>query len=117
MSVEAAAALWGALIVATGLGILGISALLGPRRRRAAKMDPYECGMPVLQDARERFPVRFYLMAIVFILFDIEMVFLLPWAILYRTLGWEGLVEALLFIAVLGLGFLYIWRRRVIDWD
>lgn len=116
MSSEAAVALWGALIVATGVAILILSALVGPRRSRPEKFDPYECGVPLLQDARERFSVHFYLMAILFILFDIEMVFLLPWALLHRTLGVAGFVEILVFMAVLGFGFVYIWRRGVLDW-
>ncbi len=114
---EQSIAIWALLVTATGVGMLVMAALLGPRRRRAVKFDPYECGMPLFQDARERFPVHFYLMAIVFILFDIEIVFLLPWAMLYRQLSWPGLIEALIFVVVLGFGYLYIWKRRVIDWD
>jgi NADH-quinone oxidoreductase subunit A len=108
---------WAALVVALGLSILLLSALLGPRRRRSAKYETYECGVPLFQDARQRFPARFYLMAIVFLLFDIEVVFLLPWVLLYRTLAVEGLVEILVFMAVLGIGYVYVWKRRVIDWE
>jgi NADH-quinone oxidoreductase subunit A len=117
MSDEKAILVWSVLVLATGVGILVLSALFGPRRKRPTKMDPYECGVPIFQDARERFPIRFYLMAIVFILFDIEVVFILPWAMMYRQLGVAGLVEVLVFIAVLGAGYIYIWKRRVIDWE
>lgn len=117
MSDETAVVIWSGLILATGLGLLVLSALCGPRRRRTAKLDPYECGSPPFQDARERFSVRFYLMALVFILFDVETVFLLPWAIHYRALGARGLLEILVFIGVLAVGFLYVWRRGVIDWE
>jgi NADH-quinone oxidoreductase subunit A len=117
MSDEKAVALWALLVMLTGGGIILASALLGPRRRRGAKLDPYECGVPLFQDARDRFPVRFYLMAIVFILFDIEIVFLLPWAILFRQLGAAGLLDVLVFVAVLGVGYVYIWKKGVIDWE
>src|SRR5512137_499949 len=117
VSDEMAVVLWALLVVATGVGILLASALLGPRRRRGVKLDPYECGVPLFQDARDRFPVRFYLMAIVFILFDIEIVFLLPWAILFRQLGSAGLADVLIFVAVLGVGYVYIWKKGVIDWE
>jgi NADH-quinone oxidoreductase subunit A len=117
MGTEAAIVLWIALIAATGIGMLAASVLCGPRRRRAAKLDPYECGVPLFQDSRERFPVRFYLMAIVFILFDVETVFLLPWAVRYQALGVAGLVEILLFMGVLGVGYVYLWRRGVLDWE
>jgi NADH-quinone oxidoreductase subunit A len=107
---------WSLLVFLTGTGIVLVSSLLGPRRTHTAKQGPYECGVPLFQDARNRFPVRFYLMAIVFILFDIEIVFLLPWAMLFRELGIAGLVDVLLFIAVLGAGYVYIWKKGVIDW-
>jgi NADH-quinone oxidoreductase subunit A len=109
--------IWVGLIAATGLGIVIASAILGPRRSHPSKLDPYECGKPLFQDARERFPVHFYLMALAFILFDIEMLFLLPWALIHRQLGPDALWEVLLFIGILGVGYLYIWKRRVIDWD
>ncbi len=117
MSDEMAIVVWGAIVAATGVGMLVLKMLLGPRRRRAAKFSPYECGMPLFQDARERFPVHFYLMAIVFILFDLEIVFLLPWALLYRQLALPGLIEVLVFIGVLGVGYVYIWKRKIIDWE
>jgi NADH-quinone oxidoreductase subunit A len=108
---------WTALTVATGVAILVASLALGPRRRHASKLDPYECGVPLFQDARQRFSVQFYLMALAFLLFDIEIVFLLPWALVYRRLGAAGVWTILIFVGVLGVGYLYIWKRRVIDWD
>ena len=82
------------------------------------KQEPYECGVPPLMDgARGRFSVRFYLVAILFILFDIETVFLIPWAVTYKDLGVAAFVEVLVFIGVLIVGYLYVWKRRALEWD
>ena len=97
--------------------ILIVSAVLGPRRHTRVKSDPYECGVDPIGSARERFSVHFYLVAILFILFDIEMVFLLPFAVLYRKLGIFGLVEAGIFLGVLGFGLAYVWRKKALTWD
>lgn len=104
-------------VVALAATILGLSQILGPRRVQARKMDVYECGVDPLSSARERFSVHFYLVAILFILFDIETVFLVPWAVLYRKLGVPGLVEVGLFIAVLGFGLAYVWKRKALEWE
>ena len=116
MSDEKAVALWALLVVMTGGGIILVSALLGPRRRRGAKLAPYECGVPLFQDARDRFPVRFYLMAIVFILFDIEIVYLYPLAVQLEALGWFGLGELLTFVGILGVAYVYVWRKGALNW-
>ncbi|MBI5369483.1 MAG: NADH-quinone oxidoreductase subunit A [Planctomycetes bacterium] len=104
-------------LVGLGGAILLISHLLGPRRHQRAKHDTYECGVAPVGTARERFPVRFYLVAILFVLFDIETVFLVPWAVTYRRLGVPGLIEMFSFIAVLGIGLYYVWRRGALEWD
>jgi NADH-quinone oxidoreductase subunit A len=105
------------LTLLVGLAILGLSALLGPKRPKEEKLDPYECGVPLLDSARERFTVHFYLVAIMFMLFDIESVFLIPWAVKYRQLGDTGLIGMAVFVGILGFGLLYIIRRGVLKWE
>jgi NADH-quinone oxidoreductase subunit A len=90
---------------------------LSPSKPNEDKLDPYECGVPLVAETRERFSVRFYLVAIMFILFDIETVFLIPWAVLYKQLGVVGLVEVGIFFVVLGFGLAYLWRRGGLEWD
>ena len=111
------------LIVAAGLaaGLVGGGLLLGKRVRNAAKDTPYESGMQPIGTARERFSVKFYLVAMVFILFDIEAIFLYPWAVVFRELARENrlfpFVEMLLFIVLVLAGFFYIWKKGVLDWS
>ena len=93
-----------------------LSSALGPRNPTPEKLAPYECGMPAVGDARERHSVKFYLVAMVFLLFDIEVAFLYPWAVALRDLGWTGLFQVLTFFAILAVGFTYIWRKGVLDW-
>jgi NADH-quinone oxidoreductase subunit A len=104
--------------VAIGFGVVTIilSHLLGPHRPTPEKLAPYECGVPPVGDARERQSVKFYLVAMVFLLFDIEVAFLYPWAMALRDLGWVGYVQIVLFTAVLVAGYAYIWRKGVLDW-
>ena len=116
-SAWAGAAVYAALVAGLGLLILGLSFLLGPRRKKPEKLDPYECGMPLLSSDRGRSGVHFYLVAIFFILFDIETVFMIPYAVLHRELGPAGLLEAGLFVAVLAFGLVYLWKRRATEWD
>ena len=104
----------GAIIV--GVMVCG-SMLLGPRRRNPMKAEIFECGNPPTGPARGRFAVHFYLVAILFIVFDVEVVFLYPWAIVFRALGVPGLVEMGLFVAVLGGGLAYVWKRGALAWD
>ncbi|MBI4615632.1 MAG: NADH-quinone oxidoreductase subunit A, partial [Planctomycetes bacterium] len=89
---------------------------LGPRRGGRVKEEAYECGEVATGKARTRFSVHFYLVAILFVLFDIEAVFLLPWAVIYRDLGVFGLVEVGIFVGVLALGLFYAWKRGVLEW-
>jgi len=105
-------------VAATILGLSGVvTKILGPKSRPKEKYDPYECGVPILSPSRQRFSVHFYLVAILFILFDIETVFLVPWAVMYRKLGTEGLIEMGIFLAVVGFGLAYIWRRGALEWE
>ena len=91
--------------------------LLGPRRPSLVKSEAFECGNPPTGPAWGRFAVKFYLPAILFIVFDVEVVFMYPWAVLYRRLGLFGFVEMLVFMAVLTLGLVYVWRKGALEWD
>src|SRR5580704_16825390 len=108
------------LMVALGAGFAAfsivLSTVLGPRRPSPEKSAPYECGMPAVGDARERHSVKFYLVAMIFLLFDIEVAFLYPWAMALRQLGWNGFVQVVLFLLVLLAGYVYVWRKGVLDW-
>jgi len=107
------------LILAIGfaVGTIAASSLIVPRRSNRVKMSPYECGVDPVGSARERFSVKFYLVAVLFILFDIEAVFLYPWAVAFRQLGLYGLIEMGLFIVVLLVGYLYVLKKRALDWN
>ena len=111
------AAIYGCIVLLTGVILLGASRLLGPRRHMVEKEDTYECGVPLLGGSRERFSVKFYLVAILFVLFDLETIFLLPWAVTYRSLGLYGLIEMLLFILILFVGYVYLLKKRALEWD
>lgn len=106
------------LAMGIGVGIVGvaISNWLGPKKPTPEKAAPYECGVPPVGDARERQSVKFYLVAMIFLLFDIEVAFLYPWALALRDLGWTGFFQILVFFALLLGGFVYIWRKGVLDW-
>jgi NADH-quinone oxidoreductase subunit A len=109
-----------AFVVANAILMLGLSHVLNTWRPTPTKLAPYESGMPVLGDARERFSVKFYLVAIVFIIFDIETVFMIPWAVAFRQLGeLAGLLilEMLVFVAILAIGYVYLWKRGAFEWD
>ena len=104
-----------AVVVATAL--VAISYLIGKRVKDRVKDSPYECGMAPTGSARERFSVKFYLVGIVFILFDIEAVFLYPWAVVYRELKMFAFVEMLLFVILILAGFFYVWKKGALDWS
>src|ERR1041385_3936 len=109
-----------AFVVANAVLMLGLSHWLSSYRRTPVKMAPYESGVPVLGDAREGFWIKFYLVAIVFIVFDFETLFMIPWGVAFRQLtGMSGLliVEMFVFIAVLGVGYVYVWKRGALQWD
>jgi NADH-quinone oxidoreductase subunit A len=106
-------------MIAVGIvasAIVTLSWLLGKRRPTRAKMSPYECGMDPVGDARERFSVKFYLVAMLFILFDVEAVFLYPWAVILRELKMFGFWEMLVYITIVLVGFFYAWKKGVLDW-
>ena len=107
------------LIVATGIGIalIVIGNVLGPKRPSAEKRAPYECGFPAFEDARMRFDVRYYLVAIIFIVFDLEIAFIFPWALVFRELGVFGLVEMGVFLSLLVIGFIYVWKKGALEWE
>ena len=107
-------------VIANAVMMLGVSHLLSTYRRTAVKIAPYESGMPVLGDARERFSVKFYLIAMLFIVFDIETVFMIPWAVAFNQLTEiSGLliIEMFVFILILAVGYVYIWKRGALQWD
>lgn len=97
--------------------VIGLSSLLGPRRGSKRKLMPYESGMSPIGSAMRRMPIRFYLVAMIFILFDIEVVFMLPYALIFRDLGLFGLVEMGLFVAILFAGYIYAWKTGAFRWD
>jgi len=107
------------LFVATGIGIalLIIGNLLGPKRPSLEKLSPYECGFSAFEDARMQFDVRYYLIAIQFIIFDLEIIFIVPWATVFRELGPLGLVEMGIFVGMLLLGFIYVWKKGALEWE
>lgn len=107
------------VIVAIGFGLasLVLSSLIGPKKFSVLKLSPYESGCEPVGTARERFSIKFYLIAMLFILFDIEAVFLYPWAILYKKLGVFGLVEMGLFIVILFVGYIYVWKKGALEWE
>ena len=108
------------IMIALGAGFalasVVLSMLLGPRKPTPEKLAPYECGMPPVGDARERQSVKFYLVAMIFLLFDIEVAFLYPWAMALRDLGWPGFMQVVLFMLLLLAGYVYVWRKGALDW-
>ena len=106
-----------AVAVLFAVSTIGVSTIIVPRRSSARKMAPYECGVEPVGDARQRFEIKFYLVAVLFILFDIEAVFLYPWAVAFRQLGLFGLVEMVIFVLILFVGYIYAWKRGALDWD
>lgn len=107
------------ILVGIGVGVvpLVLGYVLGPNRPDDAKNSPYECGFEAFEDARMKFDVRYYLVAILFILFDLEIAFLLPWAVALQDVGTAGFVAVLIFLAVLVVGFAYEWKKGALDWE
>ncbi len=106
-----------ALAAATSIGILVATSLIGPKKSFPEKMEPFECGESQLVSPKLRFSVKFYLVALFFVIFDIEAVFLYPWAVLFKELGVFGFVEMMIFIAVLAVGLIYVWKRGALEWE
>ena len=105
------------MALAFGLVMIGAGWVLGPRRPDSAKLSPYECGFEAFEDARMKFDVRYYLVAILFILFDLETAFFFPWGVSMRELGWTGFITMMVFIAEFVVGFWYIWKKGALDWE
>jgi NADH-quinone oxidoreductase subunit A len=107
------------MVVGLALGgvMLSLGRLLGPNRPDSQKLAPYECGFEAFEDARMRFDVRYYLVAILFILFDLEIAFLFPWAVALEEIGDLGFVSMLVFLAILVIGFAYEWKKGALDWE
>lgn len=100
-----------------GVIMVKLNEILGPKRPNEAKMSTYESGMEPVRTARERFSVKFYMVSVLFILFDIEVVFLYPWAVSFKELGMYGFVTMTVFIAILFIGLFYVWRKGALEWD
>jgi NADH-quinone oxidoreductase subunit A len=107
------------LAVAGGFGLLllALGWVLGPRRPDGEKVSPYECGFEAFEDSRTKFDVRYYLVAILFIIFDLEIAFLFPWAVSLDGIGGFGLLSMGVFLAVLVIGFIYEWKKGALEWD
>jgi NADH:ubiquinone oxidoreductase subunit 3 (subunit A) len=107
--------LWAAFLAAV---LIGVSLLFGPKRPNPQKRSTYECGIdPMIGDARARFSVKFYVVAVLFLLFDLEVVFMYPWAVLLRKLGLLGLIEMMTFLLVLVVAFVYVWKKGALNWE
>ena len=111
------------ILVGIALGVVpvmlgsGLSRLLGVHRPDAEKLSPYECGFEAFEDARMKFDVRYYLVAILFILFDLEIAFLFPWAIVLREIGFFGFMAMMVFLGILIVGFIYEWKKGALEWE
>ena len=106
------------VLVAIGFAIftLLLSGLLHPERYNKVKLEPYECGIEPETDARDRYSIRFYLVAMLFVIFDVETVFMFPWAVMMAELALFGLIEMIVFLFILVVGYLYAWRKGALDW-
>ncbi len=111
------------ILVGIALGVVpvmiggGLTRLLGVHRPDAEKLSPYECGFEAFEDARMKFDVRYYLVAILFILFDLEIAFLFPWAIVLREIGFFGFMAMVVFLGILVVGFIYEWKKGALEWE
>ena len=98
-------------------GTLLIGSFIRPNRPYRAKMAPYESGSPLFSDARIQFPMRYYIIAMLFVIFDVEVIFMIPWAVRFQSLGLLGLIEMLVFLVILLAGFWYAWKKGALEWD
>ena len=103
--------------VAVGVAPMVLGKLLGPSRPDPEKLSPYECGFEAFEDARMKFDVRYYLVAILFILFDLEIAFLFPWAVVLQDIGWFGFIAMMVFLGILVVGFIYEWKKGALEWE
>ena len=106
-------------LIASGIAglILFLNKILGPKNAPVERAEPFECGVAPFTQGSHRFSVKFYLIAMLFILFDVEIVWFFPWAVILRSLGWAGLAEMFAFVAVLVLGFVYAWKKGALEWE
>ena len=108
------------LLIAVAIGVavatLLVSRLLQTNRNTKVKLDPYECGIEPLTDARDRYSIRYYLIAMLFVIFDVETVFMFPWAVVLERLGIFGLIEMMVFLFILVVGFVYAWKKGALEW-
>jgi NADH-quinone oxidoreductase subunit A len=109
------------IFIIVGLAIGGIMValgfVLGPHRPNSEKLSPYECGFEAFEDSRMKFDVRYYLVAILFIIFDLEIAFLFPWAIVLENIGWFGYIAMSIFLGILVIGFIYEWKKGALEWE
>ena len=107
------------LVISAGFAAVGIifSALMGPHRPTPVKSQTYESGMPAIGTARRRVYIRYYLVAVLFILFDLEIIYFYPWAVMFHKLQWFGLIEMAVFVAILLIGYIYIWKKGGFEWQ
>ncbi|WP_199119651.1 NADH-quinone oxidoreductase subunit A [Pedobacter sp. ASV28] len=107
------------VIVALGFVVVTLFAthLLGPRRKTEDKLATFESGIKVVGNARQPFSIKYFLVAILFVLFDVEVIFMYPWAVNFRTLGWNGIIEMFIFMGTLLLGFIYILKKKALEWN
>ncbi len=103
--------------IAVGVAPIALGWLAGPHRPDAEKLSPYECGFEAFEDARMKFDVRYYLVAILFILFDLEIAFLFPWAVVFEQIGMFGFVAMAIFLGILVVGFVYEWAKGALEWE
>jgi NADH-quinone oxidoreductase subunit A len=103
--------------IAVGVAPMVLGRLIGPHRPNSEKLSPYECGFEAFEDARMKFDVRFYLIAILFILFDLEIAFLFPWAVVLKEIGLFGFFAMMLFLGILVVGFVYEWKKGALEWE
>jgi NADH-quinone oxidoreductase subunit A len=107
------------IVIGLGLGavMIAVGAMLGPRRPDSEKQSPYECGFEAFEDSRMKFDVRYYLVAILFIIFDLEIAFLFPWAVVLDEIGMFGFLAMMVFLGILVVGFVYEWRKGALEWE
>jgi NADH-quinone oxidoreductase subunit A len=106
-----------ALGILVGLGPIILGFLVAPHRPDSEKLSPYECGFEAFEDTRMRFDVRYYLVAILFIIFDLEIAFLFPWAVVLQEIGWFGFFAMAIFLGILVIGFIYEWKKGALEWE
>ncbi|MFP4606022.1 MAG: NADH-quinone oxidoreductase subunit A [Thiohalospira sp.] len=103
-------------VVMAGI-MIGLGMVLAPRRPDSEKLSPYECGFEAFEDSRMKFDVRYYLVAILFIIFDLEIAFLFPWAVVLEEIGWFGFTAMMVFLGILVVGFAYEWKKGALEWE